>query len=77
MVIADLIMKTNESYLAAQKAATELPEAHPIRLGLALNYSVFFYEIMKQHEEASKLAKEVICVTARKENHCEFVFIIQ
>lgn len=56
----DLIMKTNESYLAAQKAATELPAAHPIRLGLALNYSVFFYEIMKQHEEASKLAKEAV-----------------
>jgi hypothetical protein len=32
---------------------------HPIRLGLALNYSVFHYEIMNKPQEACKLAKKV------------------
>ena len=32
---------------------------HPIRLGLALNNSVFFYEIVNKPEEAAKLAKTV------------------
>lgn len=35
-----------------------LAETHPTRLGLALNYSVCHYEIMKQPDKACKLAKE-------------------
>jgi len=31
---------------------------HPIRLGLALNYSVFFYEIRNNQQKACELAKE-------------------
>jgi len=30
---------------------------HPIRLGLALNYSVFQYEVLQQPEEACKMAR--------------------
>ncbi|KAG6396587.1 hypothetical protein SASPL_142739 [Salvia splendens] len=39
-------------------ASTELPSTHPIRLGLALNFSVFFYEIMNSPERACHLAKQ-------------------
>jgi len=35
-----------------------LEPTHPIRLGLALNYSVCFYEILKDKAQACKLAKE-------------------
>lgn len=35
-----------------------LEPTHPIRLGLALNYSVCFYEILKNKEKACELAKD-------------------
>lgn len=35
-----------------------LQPTHPIRLGLALNFSVFYYEIENKPNEACKLAKQ-------------------
>lgn len=47
-----------DAYKAASDiATTELPPTHPIRLGLALNFSVFYYEIMSSPERACRLAK--------------------
>lgn len=42
---------------ATEIAENELPSTHPIRLGLALNYSVFFYEILNQPHQACEMAK--------------------
>eukprot|EP01100_Stratorugosa_tubuloviscum_P014602 TRINITY_DN791_c0_g1_i9.p1 TRINITY_DN791_c0_g1~~TRINITY_DN791_c0_g1_i9.p1 ORF type:complete len:250 (+),score=118.41 TRINITY_DN791_c0_g1_i9:186-935(+) len=45
-------------YKAASEAAAELAPTHPIRLGLALNFSVFYYEILSSPERACQLAKQ-------------------
>merc|ERR1712068_22356 len=42
---------------ASQAAAKDLAVTHPIRLGLALNYSVFQYEVLSNPDEASKMAR--------------------
>lgn len=48
-----------EAYKAASEVAvTELPPTHPIRLGLALNFSVFYYEILNSPDRACHLAKQ-------------------
>ncbi|GMP80270.1 hypothetical protein CsSME_00035433 [Camellia sinensis var. sinensis] len=48
-----------EGYEAATSiASTDLPPTHPIRLGLTLNYSVFYYEILNSPERACHLAKQ-------------------
>lgn len=51
-----------ENSLVAYKAASdistsELVPTHPIRLGLALNFSVFYYEILNSPDRACRLAK--------------------
>lgn len=45
-------------------ANAELAPTHPIRLGLALNFSVFYYEILNSPDRACNLAKQVF-----KSNH--------
>jgi hypothetical protein len=46
-----------KAYEAAQTAAEDLQPTNPIRLGLALNFSVFFYEICGEKVQATQLAR--------------------
>merc|ERR1712179_617501 len=47
-----------EAYKAAQEVAEkDLAVTHPIRLGLALNFSVFQYEVLSKPDEACKMAR--------------------
>ncbi|KAJ3343372.1 hypothetical protein HDU93_008737 [Gonapodya sp. JEL0774] len=55
----DAANKAHEAYKAATDIAqTELAPTHPIRLGLALNFSVFYYEILNSPDRACHLAKQ-------------------
>jgi len=52
-------LKAEEFYKKAMDVAEEnLNETHPTRLGLALNFSVCYYEILKKPDKACELAKK-------------------
>ena len=50
--------EVKESALKAYDEANQIPlkPCNPIKLGLALNFSVFHYEVMKNHKRACELA---------------------
>merc|ERR1712141_319932 len=53
--------KAEEAYKDAAKVAEkDLAVTHPIRLGLALNFSVFQYEVLQQPDEACKMARTAL-----------------
>jgi len=55
----NILKKQKKMYGEAMEVAKQaLNETHPTRLGLALNYSVCYYEILKEPEKACNLAKE-------------------
>ncbi|KAK3446160.1 hypothetical protein EUGRSUZ_A01913 [Eucalyptus grandis] len=54
--VAEQSMKAYE--MATSIAESDLPYTHPIRLGLALNFSVFYYEILNSAERACHIAKQ-------------------
>jgi len=54
----DAAQNSLTSYKEASEAAQELDPTHPIRLGLALNFSVFYYEILNSPDRACQLAKQ-------------------
>lgn len=59
--------KSAENYgKAFALAKGSLPPTHPTRLGLALNYSVCFYEILKEPQKACELAKEAFDLAISK-----------
>ncbi|XP_068603795.1 14-3-3 protein zeta/delta-like [Brachionichthys hirsutus] len=54
----DLVDLSKVAYEAACEVAEKLASTHPIRLGLALNFSVFYYEIDNDPDKACELAKK-------------------
>ncbi|KTG35290.1 hypothetical protein cypCar_00018093 [Cyprinus carpio] len=53
-----IIGNSQEAYKDAfEISKAEMQPTHPIRLGLALNFSVFYYEILNAPDQACKLAK--------------------
>jgi hypothetical protein len=60
----DLKQSVGDASLQAYQEASEnikgLSSIHPIVLGLALNFSVFYYEVKSDHEKACSIAKETL-----------------
>ncbi|XP_780530.1 14-3-3-like protein 2 [Strongylocentrotus purpuratus] len=55
----EIVEKSKMAYQAAmEQSQTNMAPTHPIRLGLALNFSVFYYEILNQPNDACDLAKK-------------------
>jgi len=52
--------KANQAYNAGMEVAKAIPAAHPYHLGLALNYSVFQHEVLKETDNAKNTAKQAI-----------------
>uniref|UniRef100_A0A4W3J471 14-3-3-like protein GF14-A n=1 Tax=Callorhinchus milii TaxID=7868 RepID=A0A4W3J471_CALMI len=56
--LAEVAANSQTSYSEAfDISKKEMQPTHPIRLGLALNFSVFYYEILNSPEQACALAK--------------------
>jgi len=60
-----------EAYKAASDISQTLPATNPIRLGLALNFSVFYYEIMSSPDSAIQLAKQAFDDAIEKLEHLQ------
>lgn len=57
--LCEFVIGSDERIILQDIANAELPPTHPIRLGLALNFSVFYYEILNSPDRACNLAKQV------------------
>lgn len=59
-VLSVVVDRSQTAYWDAQEIAkASMQPTHPIRLGLALNFSVFHYEIQNSPDRACQLAKQV------------------
>ena len=56
--LEEVKQKALEAYTEANQIT--LPPCNPIKLGLALNFSVFHYEVMKNHKQACELADSAL-----------------
>jgi len=57
-LLAEVKEKAKAAY--EQANAIDLPACNPIKLGLALNFSVFNYEVLKDHNKACELADSAL-----------------
>ncbi|PFH35618.1 14-3-3 protein [Besnoitia besnoiti] len=61
-IVVEVAHKAYEEAHALAEA--ELPKCHPVRLGIALNYSVFFYEALIEPDKACDLARAAISASS-------------
>jgi hypothetical protein len=63
ILISETAEESQRAYQNAyEMAKNEMPPTHPIRLGLVLNFSVFYYEILNEPDAACRLAKQVCLI---------------
>ena len=55
-----------EGYEQAHILSEKLNACNPIRLGLALNFSVFHYEVMNDHKKACELGEKALSEALEK-----------
>jgi len=55
-----------KGYEEADKLSKSLNACNPIRLGLALNFSVFYYEVMNDHKKACELGEAALSEALEK-----------
>ena len=55
-----------EAYQNASQLSKGLNACNPIRLGLALNFSVFYYEVMNDHKKACELGEMALTDSLEK-----------
>ena len=55
-----------EGYSSANELSKGLNACNPIRLGLALNFSVFHYEVMNDHKKACAIGEEALSEALEK-----------
>ena len=56
---------------ASEISEKELGACNPIRLGLALNFSVFYYEVMNNHKRACELGESALQSALDKIDECD------
>lgn len=56
---------------ASDISLKELGACNPIRLGLALNFSVFYYEVMNDHKKACELGETALQSALDKIDECD------
>ena len=59
------------AYKAASESAKQLSAIHPISLGLALNFSVFYYEVMQDVRRACELGDKALQDALDKLDDCD------
>ena len=56
---------------ASEISNKDLGACNPIRLGLALNFSVFYYEVMNNHKRACELGESALQSALDKIDECD------